>query len=87
MCFQKKSGILRFHHAKENNPTLWLNNIITNLRPLHIKTILVNCDNNGAININKNYMYIAKSMHMDIQHYFVWETVKTGHIAVKVYKL
>lgn len=66
---------------------IWLNNIITDLRPLHIKTILVNCDNNGAININKNYMYHVKSMHMDIQHYFVWETVKTGHITVKVCKL
>ncbi|GBM96350.1 Retrovirus-related Pol polyprotein from transposon TNT 1-94 [Araneus ventricosus] len=66
--------------AKE---AIWLNKIVTDIGLSHIKTIPVHCDNNGAINLSKNNMYHARSKSIDIQHHFVLEVIKNGHITVK----
>lgn len=62
---------------------IWLNKIVTDLGLLHIKTIPLYCDNNGAINLTQNNMYHARSKHIDVRHHFVRETVKSGQITVK----
>ncbi|GBM10195.1 Retrovirus-related Pol polyprotein from transposon TNT 1-94 [Araneus ventricosus] len=66
--------------AKE---AIWFNKNVTNIGLLHIKTIPVHCDNNSAINLSKNNMYYTRSKHIDIQHHFVHEVVKNGHITRK----
>lgn len=66
--------------AKE---AIWLSKITKELEFTHIKEVPIYCDNNGAINLSKNSMYHARSKHIDIQHHFVRETVKSGQISVK----
>ncbi|GBN46616.1 Retrovirus-related Pol polyprotein from transposon TNT 1-94 [Araneus ventricosus] len=69
-----------FAAAKE---AIWLNKIVTDIGLSHIKAIPVHCDNNGFLNLSKNNMYHARSKHIDIQHHFVREVIKNGHITVK----
>ncbi|KAF8783371.1 Retrovirus-related Pol polyprotein like [Argiope bruennichi] len=66
--------------AKE---AIWLGKIVTDLGIAHANGITVYCDNNGAINLSKNNMYHTRSKHIDIQHHFVREVIKSGQITVE----
>jgi len=66
--------------AKE---AIWLNKIVKELQLSSVTPISVYCDNNGAINLSKNNVYHGRTKHIDIQHHFVREAVKNGHIVVK----
>ncbi|XP_055924729.1 uncharacterized protein LOC129956807 [Argiope bruennichi] len=66
--------------AKE---AIWLGKIVTDLGIAHVNGITVYCDNNGAINLSKNNMYHTRSKHIDIQHHFVREVIKSGQITVE----
>lgn len=66
--------------AKE---AMWLRKIQGDIGLSSMSPIVVYCDNNGAVNLSKNSVYHGRTKHIDIQHHFVRDSVKLGHIVVQ----
>ncbi|CAB4009117.1 Hypothetical predicted protein, partial [Paramuricea clavata] len=45
-------------------------------------SVLVNGDNQGAINLAKNPMYHKRSKHIDVKYHFIRSEVRTGSIVL-----
>ncbi len=47
------------------------------------KTMVIRCDNLGAISLMKNPMQHIRTKHIDVQHHFVRKQVENGEITFK----
>ena len=70
--------------SQATKEAVWLKRLYNELNPGEIQErIVLNCDNQGAINISKNAVHHGRTKHIDIQHHFVRERVVTGDITVE----
>ena len=47
------------------------------------KTMVIYCDNQGAMALAKNPQFHARSKHIDIQHHYVREQVTAGNVSLE----
>ena len=47
------------------------------------KTVVIYCDNQGAMTLAKNPQFHARTKHIDIQHHYVREQVTAGNVALE----
>ena len=50
---------------------------------VHLKNILIKCDNTSAICLTKNPIQHSKTKHIDIRHHFIRDHV-TNHDVVRI---
>jgi len=43
----------------------------------------INCDSMNAIYLTKNQIYRARTKHIDVRFYFIWEILDEGDIELK----
>ena len=46
-------------------------------------SVLLNVDNQGAINLAKNPMYHKRSKHIDVKYHFIRSEIRTGRIELE----
>jgi len=51
------------------------------------KTMVIQCDNQGAISLTKNPTQHVRTKHIDVQHHFVQEHVENGKVTFKYYSI
>ena len=64
---------------------VWLRGLLNQLNPgdQAIKTVVIYCDNQGAMALAKNPQFHARIKHIDIQHHYVREQVTAGNVALE----
>ena len=64
---------------------VWLRGLLNQLNPSDqaTKTVVIYCDNQGAMALAKNPQFHARTKHIDIQHHYVREQVTAGNVALE----
>ena len=64
---------------------VWLRGLLSQLNPSEpaTRTVVIYCDNQGAMALAKNPQFHARTKHIDIQHHYVREQVTAGNVALE----
>ena len=60
---------------------IWLQGLLDDLGIEH-DLLKINCDSMSAIYLTKKHVYYARTKHIDVRFYFVWEILDEGDIEV-----
>ena len=60
--------------------SLWLQQLLTDLKRETVKSMVVYEDNQSAISMAKNPQFHGRSKHIDIKYHFIREQVKSGKV-------
>ena len=72
--------ITQTHMAKE---ALWLCSFLQELRSTPDDPLILNCDNQEAIALTKDYKFHACTKHIDMHYHFIREAVEDGKVTVQ----
>ena len=61
----------------------WISNFLTEILSKKLNTIILHCDNKGAIDLSKGIGYKARTKHISIKHHFIRECIENGDVQVK----
>ena len=62
------------------NEAIWLQGLFDDLGIEH-DLLKINCDRMSAIYLAKNQIYHARTRHIDVMFYFVWEILDEGDMS------
>ena len=72
--------ITQTHMAKE---ALWLCSFLQELRSTTDDSLILNCDNQGAIALAKDNKFHVCTKHIDVCYHFIREAVEDGKVVVQ----
>ena len=72
--------VAQTHAAKEG---IWLRSFMKEIQGGEEKPLTISCDNQGAIVLEKDNKFHARTKHIDLQYHFICEVVEDGKIQVK----
>ncbi|GJT00374.1 retrotransposon protein, putative, ty1-copia subclass [Tanacetum coccineum] len=61
--------------------SIWLKGLLIELG-VNLRSVVVNCDNQGAIHLLRNAMFHERTKHINVRYYFIREIVKSKAIEV-----
>ena len=76
----KLEYIAQAHAMKE---ALWLRSFINKIQGPQGKTIVINCDNQGAIGLAKDNKFHSRTKHIDLCYHFIREAVEENKITME----
>jgi len=60
---------------------IWITKLMMDLGYMEEKkTMVIRCDNQGAISLTKNPTHQAQTKHIDVQHHFIRKRVENGEV-------
>jgi len=66
--------------------SLWLQQLVTDLKKEEVKSMVMYEDNQSAISMTKNPQFHGRAKHIDIKYHFVREQVGSGKLELKYCK-
>lgn len=67
--------------------SVWLNEILNNLKVKTVSSIELRMDNTSAISLAKNPVSHGRSKHIDVKYHFLRDMVNKGKIELKYYRI
>nr|GFB45275.1 retrovirus-related Pol polyprotein from transposon TNT 1-94 [Tanacetum cinerariifolium] len=61
--------------------SIWLKGLLIELG-VNLRSVVVNCDNQGAIHLSRNAMFYERTKHINVRYHFIWEIVESKEIEV-----
>nr|GEX44355.1 retrovirus-related Pol polyprotein from transposon TNT 1-94 [Tanacetum cinerariifolium] len=63
------------------NEAIWLRGLLEELG-VELNTVVVNCDNQGAIHISWNHVFLEKTKHINVRYHFIREVLEAKTVKV-----
>ncbi|GJT45490.1 hypothetical protein Tco_0954205 [Tanacetum coccineum] len=67
--------------TKAVKESIWLKGLLIELG-VNLRLVVVNCDNQSAINLSRNAMFHERTKHINVRYHFIREIVKSKEIEV-----
>ncbi|GKA34499.1 retrotransposon protein, putative, ty1-copia subclass [Tanacetum coccineum] len=67
--------------TKAVKEAIWLKGLLEELG-VELNTVLVNCDNQGAIHLSRNHVFHEKTKHINVRYHFVREILEAKTVKV-----
>ncbi|GKB53990.1 retrotransposon protein, putative, ty1-copia subclass [Tanacetum coccineum] len=61
--------------------TIWLRGLLEELG-VELKTVAVNCDNQGAIHLSRNHVFHERTKHINVRYHFIREVLEAKTVKV-----
>ncbi|GJU48891.1 retrotransposon protein, putative, ty1-copia subclass [Tanacetum coccineum] len=61
--------------------SIWLKGLLIELG-INLRSVVVNCDNQGAIHLSRNTMFHERTKHINVRYHFIREIVESKEIEV-----
>ncbi|GKB85376.1 hypothetical protein Tco_0957648 [Tanacetum coccineum] len=61
--------------------SIWLKGLLIELG-VNLRSVVVNCDNQGAIHLSRNAMFHERTKHNNVKYHFIREIVESKEIEV-----
>lgn len=68
--------------TQASKEALWIKRLLNEFG-INIPTVIIFGDNQGSLALAKNSVFHARSKHIDIQHHFIRDTIKSGEVEVQ----
>ncbi|GKD91218.1 hypothetical protein Tco_1366725 [Tanacetum coccineum] len=60
---------------------IWLKGLLEELG-VELNTVVVNCDNQGAIHLSRNYVFHERTKHINVRYHFIREVLEAKTVKV-----
>ncbi|GKB87273.1 hypothetical protein Tco_0959545 [Tanacetum coccineum] len=63
--------------------SIWLRGLLEKLG-VELKTVAVNCDNQGTIHLSRNHVFHERTMHINVRYHFIREVLEAKTVKVLI---